>query len=245
MSELAEFGAIVLAAGKGTRMKSDLPKVLHPLLGRPMVTFVLDALAQLGIEKPVVIVGFHADQVKETLGNQYRYALQSEQKGSGHAVACSQSEAEGIAKNLLILCGDSPLFKLETMRSLMQTHLKTNAAITLTSANLDNPTGYGRILRNSSQEITGIVEEKDATENQKKVREVNGGLYAFNSEWLWKNIGKMKLNQKGEYCLTDLVGVAIEQGFCVSAVPAVEEELQGVNTPEHLQKAEQILKSRQ
>ncbi len=244
MNEREEFGAIVLAAGKGTRMNSELPKVLHPVLGRPMILYIMDALGKLGIDRPVVILGFGAEKVRAALGETPRYALQAEQLGSGHAVQCAREVAEGIAEHFLILCGDSPLFRLETMQALMESHRSTGAAITLTSAILDVPTGYGRIERNGAGEITGIVEERDASEEQKQIREVNGGLYAFESDWLWENLPQMRLNQKGEYCLTDLVGVAISQGRRVGAIQASPEEVEGVNTPAHLARAEEILRGR-
>ena len=169
------FQAIVLAAGKGTRMGSDLPKVLLPVCGRPVVTHILDALAGVGIPQPVVVIGYKAEMVKEALGSRVIYALQEEQRGSGHAVMCAR-DAAGDAENILVMCGDSPLFKVETISAVMEAHVREGAVIALASAVLDDPTGYGRILRSANGDVLGVAEEKIATGEQKAVREINGGL---------------------------------------------------------------------
>jgi len=241
------FQAIVLTAGKGTRMESarcGQPKALLPLRGRPMLAYVLDVLAEVGIAHPVVVVGRDSEKLmKKALGDACRYAIQEEQLGSGHAVMCARASAGG-SKNVLVMCGDSPLFRAETVRSLMEAHVRERATIALASAVLEDPSGYGRILRDPAGSVMGIVEEKPATDEQKGIKEVNGGCYAFDADWLWKNIESMHGNQAGEYCLTELVEIAITQGRKVVTVPAEPEEVAGINTPAQLEAAEAILKRR-
>jgi bifunctional UDP-N-acetylglucosamine pyrophosphorylase/glucosamine-1-phosphate N-acetyltransferase len=237
------FQAIILAAGKGTRMGSDLPKVLLSLAGRPVLAHVLDSLAQVGITRPVVVIGAGGELVKETLGDCCIYAVQEEQLGSGHAVMCAR-DAAGHAENILVMCGDSPLFRVETIRSVMEAHLRERATITLVSAVLEDSSGYGRILRGPGGEVSGIVEEKLAAEEQRAIKEINGGLYAFDAPWLWESIGLMRRNKAGEYCLTEMVDVALAQGRRVITVTASPDEVAGINTPEQLRAAERVLRRR-
>ena len=224
-------------------MGSSLPKVLLPLCGRPMLAYILDVLAEVGITHPVVVVGDGGEMVEQALGDQCMYALQEEQLGSGHAVLCAREVARD-SKNLLVMCGDSPLFRAETVRSLMEAHVRERATVTLVSAVLEDPRGYGRMLRTPTGDVAGIVEEKLATDAQKAVREINGGCYAFDAAWLWENLDSMHRNEAGEYCLTEMVDTAIAQGRKVIAVPASPDEVAGVNTPEQLRAAEAVLKRR-
>ncbi|MHB0998952.1 MAG: NTP transferase domain-containing protein [Armatimonadota bacterium] len=240
---ICKFQAIILAAGKGSRMGSDIPKVLIPICGRPMITIILDSLAELGIEKPVVVIGKNGQAIMDVLGDNCIYAFQDEQLGSGHAVKCAREEASD-AEHLVIMCGDSPLFKTATVDLLMKVHIRDQAAVTLVSAILDDPGGYGRIIRDSDGQICGVVEEKIADGEQKRIMEINGGCYAFDAEWLWANIDLMRKNEAGEYCLTEMVDIAVSQGKRVSAVSAGSDEVAGVNTPVQLAEAEEILKSR-
>ena len=235
-----EFQAVVLAAGKGKRMGSDLPKVLLPLCGRPIISHVLSLLAEVGIRRPVIVISREGDVIRETLGDDHSYVVQGEQLGSGHAVLCARDAAQG-AKNIIVMCGDSPLFRVETVRSLMREHVGRKAAITLASAVLDDPHGYGRILRDSDGEVSGIVEETLASEEQKSIEEINGGCYGFDAEWLWGNIGLMTKNEAGEYCLTEMVDIAIRQGRKVITVSSQPDEVAGINTPEQLLDAERML----
>ena len=239
----SDFQAIILAAGKGSRMKSDLPKVLLPLCGRPMLAYVLDVLSEVGIRHPIIVLGKGGDMVREALGDAYHYARQDEQLGSGHAVLCAREAALG-SDNILVMCGDSPLFLAETVRSLMETHVREAATVTLASAILDDPKGYGRILRTPTGDVTGIVEEKLATAQQKAIREINGGCYALDADWLWGNIESMHKNEAGEYCLTEMVDIAIAQGKKVITITAKPDEVAGVNTTEQLLSAEEIIRAR-
>jgi bifunctional UDP-N-acetylglucosamine pyrophosphorylase/glucosamine-1-phosphate N-acetyltransferase len=243
------YYAIVLAAGRGKRMRdeslpAEFPKVLRQVRGRALVDYVVEALRGAGVTDITLIVGFGADYVRSAMGDGFTYATQSEQLGSGHAVACAREELSGRSGTAIVMCGDSPLFTSETILRLKEHHDATGATITLVSAVLDDPTGYGRIVRDSSGRITGIAEQKCATEAEKSIREINGGALAFDSEWLWANIDQMQVNEAGEQNLTDLVRVAISQGRLVEAVDCMPEEVMGVNTPDDLANAERILSGR-
>lgn len=245
-----EFYAIILAAGKGKRMRdesapAEFPKVLRKACGRPMIAYVMEALSSSGIADINIIVGFGADYVKEALGDLHRYILQPEQLGSGHAVECARESLKDRSGHAIIMCGDSPLFTSKTLTTLKDHHVRTGAVITMVSAVLDDPTGYGRIKRGQNGEITGVVEEKCASGEEKSIKEINGGAYAFDSRWLWDNIGEMQQNEAGEKNLTDMVRVAVAQGLRVEAVAASPEEVFGANTPEDLLRVEEILRKRQ
>jgi bifunctional UDP-N-acetylglucosamine pyrophosphorylase / glucosamine-1-phosphate N-acetyltransferase len=247
---LPDFYAIVLAAGKGTRMQGEpvppgapkeFPKVLRPVLGRPMIYYALDALSGAGIDDITIVIGYGGEEVRRVLGPRFRYAVQSEQLGSGHAVASARELLRKHPGDAIITCGDSPLFTAESIQRLKEIHSESGAVITLASALIDDPTGYGRIIRDESGSIKGITEEKAASQLEKSVREINGGAYAFRGNWLWQNLDRIKKNEQGEYYLTDLVGMAIEDGLRVESVSCAPEETYGVNTPEQLKEAESVL----
>jgi len=245
-----EFYGLILAAGMGKRLRSapddDFPKVLREVNGRWMVSYVLDALQGAGTPDICVVVGVGAELVKLALGDTVQYALQPEALGSGHAAACAKELLEGKSQHVIVMCGDSPLFTAETVADLKREHLRRNAVITLVSAEVDDPTGYGRIVRPpEAGEITAIVEEKAASPEEKLIREINGGSYAFDSDWLWSNIGRIRVNDTGELYLTDMVRFAIDDGCVVASVRADADEILGVNTPEQLKQAEDILRARQ
>ena len=209
-----------------------------------MVSYVIDALTLAGIEDIVLVVGFGADEVKRQVGPGVGYVTQPEQKGSGHAVAFAKELFERYTEHLVIMCGDSPLFSAETVSRMMREHIQAGATVTLASAILDEPFGYGRILRDASGRIRGIVEEKCTMPEQREIKEVNGGAYIFDSRLLYENIDKMAVNDAGEYNLTDMVRGAVDQGRLVSAVECEPDELMGVNTPEQLAAGEKILSKR-
>jgi bifunctional UDP-N-acetylglucosamine pyrophosphorylase/glucosamine-1-phosphate N-acetyltransferase len=243
----ADSRGLILAAGKGTRFQTGepMPKVLRPVMGRPMVSYAIDALRAAGVDDITLVVGFRADDVKSALGGSFHYALQQEQKGSGHATSCAKEAFEGFEGSLVVMCGDSPLFLAKTVRRMLEEHARAGAAVTLAAAVLDEPFGYGRIVRDPSGRIAAIVEEKCATSRERAIREVNGGAYVFDAGWLFANIHLMARNEAGEYNLTDMVRVAVEQGRTASAVQCDPEELLGVNTPEQLSAVEEILRGRQ
>ena len=244
-----QAAGLILAAGKGARFPSEteapFPKVLRGVLGRPMVLWVLDALEGASIDDVTLVIGFGADEVRRALGERWEYVPQPEQKGSGHATACAKERFSGFAGTLVVMCGDSPLFASETIRRLVAAHERSGAAVTLVSALLSDPIGYGRIVRNSEGRIARIVEEKCAGSSERKIREVNGGAYAFGAEWLFANIDRMVRNEAGEYNLTDMVRVAVEQGMAVSSVECDPEELLGINNSQELAAVEAALRSRQ
>lgn len=241
-----DFYAIILAAGKGKRMRdeeapAEFPKVLRQASGRPLIAYVINALKSAGIDDINIIIGLGADYVRDALGSGYRYIMQHEQQGSGHAVYCGKETLGSKPGHAVIMCGDSPLFTPGTITSLKARHISSAAAVTLVSAVLLDPTGYGRIKRLPTGEISGVVEEKCATPEEKSIHEINGGAYAFDSAWLWENIEQIKRNEAGELNLTDMVRVAAAQNKKIEAVKVEPKEVMGVNTPADLQAVEEIL----
>ena len=255
MTDMQTASGLILAAGRGTRFRSEpgepMPKLLRPVLARPMVAYVIDTLAAAGVDRIVLVVGYRAQDVISALGDRFDYVLQEEQKGSGHAVRCAARLFQGFAGPLIVMCGDSPLFRPQTVREMVRVHEQTGAVAVLASAVLDDPTGYGRIVRDGNGLIVGVVEEKCASEREQAIKEVNGGAYVFDGSWLFANIDLMAENEAGEYNLTDMVRVAIEQGpstssgCTVDATPCHPSELLGINTPEQSRIVEDILRGRQ
>jgi len=244
-----ESYGIILAAGKGNRMRdeaapAEFPKVLRQANGRPLIGYVIDVLRGSGIRDISIVVGFGADYIRRTLGGGYRYILQTEQLGSGHAVACAREALGGRRGQAIVMCGDSPLLTVQTVSSLEDRQASTGAVVALVSAVLDDPAGYGRIKRAGDGGIMGVIEEACASDDEKAIREINGGAYAFDSAWLWANIGLIEPNRAGELNLTDLVRVAVAQGMRVESVPASPEEVMGVNTPAELARVEETLRRR-
>ncbi len=240
-----KLAAVVLAAGKGTRMKSKLPKVLHRVGGKQMVARVISATEEAGVEKVAVIIGFGGEKVREDLGEHYEYVLQEEQLGTGHAVRLAEDVLRD-AETVLVVCGDTPLLRAETLANLYQCHLDTKAAATILTTMMENPTGYGRIIRRESGEVSRIVEEKDANMEEKAVREINTGTYCFRGDLLWQMLGKINCqNAQGEYYLTDVIGLMTDAGEVVAAACCEDaDETLGVNSRQHLALAEKILQRR-
>ncbi|MCX8052413.1 MAG: NTP transferase domain-containing protein [Armatimonadetes bacterium] len=253
-----EVAGLILAAGKGTRFEIDhsypraegeekvrsIPKVLRPILGRPMISYVIDTLRAAGVNNITLVVGYLAQAVMNTLGDGLEYVIQKEQRGSGDAVRRAKNRFRGFEGALVVMCGDSPLFRSETVRAMIEEQRESRSAAVLATATLDDPTGYGRIVRDEAKRIVGIVEERCAAPEKLSIKEVNGGAYVFDSRWLFSNLNWMVPNQTGEYNLTDMVRIGIEQGRRVTDVKCDPEEILGVNTPEELSKAENILRNR-
>jgi len=236
---------IILAAGKGTRMVSDLPKPLHQLLGKPMISYVLDAAATLTDRPPVVIVGYGSEEIQATLGKRLRYVKQDDLLGTGHAVQQAETLLKGESDLILVLYGDMPLIRTETLNDLIETQRAQDGPLSILTLVEETPRGFGRILRNVNGEIQGIIEESDATAEQLEIKELNGGMYCIQAEWLWESLSKIPLSSKGEYYLTDLVGIAVQEGKSVASVQIVDsQELLGINTRVHLAEAGQVLRSR-
>ena len=239
--------ALVLAAGKGTRMRSDLAKVLFPLRGRPLIRFVLDAVAGAGFERTVVIVGHQAERVREAVaGPSMQFALQSEQLGTGHAVQCAAPLLAGFEGDVAVLAGDAPLIRSRTLGELMDRHRESGAAVTVLTARLPDPAGYGRIVRDASGGITAIVEDKDCTPAQRKIDEINSSIYAFRWPYLARALPHLRNeNRQGEYYLTDTVGMAFVEGLRVEGIVVGDHhEVAGINTPDQLADAERVLEER-
>jgi len=244
---LQNFATVILAAGKGTRMKSDLAKVLHSLNGRPMVHYVIDVALSLDSEKTVLIIGYQKDKVKEFC-IQYHifYAIQSEQLGTAHAVLQSEDILGTYAHDLLVLSGDVPLLTKSTLETLITTHQTSGAIATLLTVNLEDPSGYGRIIRDNEGNVRKIVEHKDAASDELKIKEINSGIYIFKTKPLFENLVQVRTdNVQGEYYLPDVVKMYVDHGEKVVAQLADNvEEIRGINTVEQLREAETILNIR-
>jgi UDP-N-acetylglucosamine diphosphorylase/glucosamine-1-phosphate N-acetyltransferase len=240
--------AIILAAGLGKRMHSDLPKVLHAAAGRPLVEHVLDAVRATGVERVVVVIGHQAERVRAALaGRTLEWAVQVPQLGTGHAVQQTASLFAGYDGDVLVLCGDTPLLRARTLRQLIDTHRRSRAAATVLTATMADPTGYGRIVRGAGDEVLRIVEERDASPTEKAVREVNSGLYAFAAPDLFTALGRVGAdNAQGEYYLTDTLEILRRAGKRVSAYRCPDaREVAGVNDPQQLREVETILAQRE
>jgi bifunctional UDP-N-acetylglucosamine pyrophosphorylase/glucosamine-1-phosphate N-acetyltransferase len=238
--------AIILAAGQGTRMKSKLYKVLHPVGGKPMVQHVIDQVKSLNIKEIVTIVGHGAEKVKTQLGDDSQYALQAEQLGTAHAVLQSEGMLAGKEGVTIVVCGDTPLIKAETMEALFKHHEETNAKATILTARAEDPTGYGRIIRNASGLVEKIVEHKDATEQERSINEINTGTYCFDNRLLFEAIHSVSNdNVQGEYYLPDVIEIMKSKGEIVSAyVTESFAETLGVNDRVALAEAESTMKRR-
>jgi len=238
--------AIILAAGQGTRMKSKLYKVLHPVCGKPMVQHVIDQVKSLDINEIVTIVGHGAEKVKDQLGEHSQYALQAEQLGTAHAVQQAGdmlADKEGVT---IVVCGDTPLIKAETMEALFKHHEETNAKATILTARAEDPTGYGRIVRNAEGFVEKIVEHKDANEQERSINEINTGTYCFDNKMLFEAIQNVSNdNVQGEYYLPDVIEILKNEGEIVSAyVTDNFAETLGVNDRVALAEAERTMKKR-
>lgn len=238
--------AIILAAGQGTRMKSKLYKVLHPVCGKPMVQHVIDQVKSLNIKEIVTIVGHGAEKVKAQLGSDSQYALQAEQLGTAHAVLQSEEMLGGKDGVTIVVCGDTPLIKAETMEALFKHHEETNAKATILTARAENPAGYGRIIRNAEGFVEKIVEHKDATEQERIINEINTGTYCFDNQLLFEAIHSVSNdNVQGEYYLPDVIEIMKTKGEIVSAyVTENFAETLGVNDRVALAEAERTMQKR-
>lgn len=238
--------AVILAAGQGTRMKSKLYKVLHSVCGKPMVQHVLEQVTSLNVKQIVTIVGHGAEKVQTELGNTTDFALQSEQLGTAHAVMQAEELLEGKKGTTIVICGDTPLIKAETMEALIKQHEEAGAKASVLTAYLQDPSGYGRIIRNDEGFVEKIVEHKDATETERKVTEINTGTYCFDNEALFAALKKVSNdNVQGEYYLPDVIEILKSEGEIVTAYQTDDfEETLGVNDRIALSQAEKIMRKR-
>jgi UDP-N-acetylglucosamine diphosphorylase/glucosamine-1-phosphate N-acetyltransferase len=234
------FSTIILAAGKGKRMKSDLAKVLHPLCGLPMLTYLVAAARAAGAEMIVVVIGHQAEQIRERFGGQgLIFAEQQEQLGTGHAVLQAAEAFRDHDGTIVILCGDVPLIQPETVRPLYDRHRTEGATVTVLTTIPEDPAGYGRVVKADDGRVVKIVEEKDAAPEEKKIREINTGIYCVESRFLFSAVaGLGNRNAQGEYYLTDIVEIACNNGLQASSSTAPDPvEVMGINTPEDLERA--------
>jgi len=239
------ISAVILAAGQGTRMRSSLPKVLHLLLGRPMAWYALEAARQVTGAMPVMVIGHGAEEVRQRLGEQAEYVLQEPQLGTGHAVMQAEPVLRGKSDLVLVTYADMPLVRAETLGRLVAVAGTQPGPISMLTVMAEDARGFGRILRQATGQVSGIVEEAQATAEQLKIQELNPGVYCFRSDWLWEALRRIPLSPKGEYYLTDLVGMAVAEGRAVQTLCVEDpEEMIGINTRIHLAEAEALLRQR-
>lgn len=249
MSESKHVDAILLAAGKGTRMGSDLPKVVHEVAGRPMIQWVVEACREAGVERVVLVVGYQAERVREAVSGfeGIEFVTQSEQLGTGHATQMAaplyKNEPQ---RDVFVLAGDGPLIRASTLKTLLDRHRSADASASLATAVIDDPTGYGRIERDADGQFLRIVEQKDASEEQLAIREVNPSYYCFRSDRLFDALSRVRNdNKQGEFYVTDVPGLLLEDGDTVEVIDAVPaEDILSINTPEQLAEVDRVLRAR-
>lgn len=241
----AELNAVILAAGQGTRMKSSLPKVLHPLAGLPLIEHCLRAVAGVTDRQPVMVVGHGAEQVRAVVGEKARCVLQQPQLGTAHALRMAEPLLADQPGLLLVTYGDMPLLTSATLQRLVDLQRANSGPISMLTVVMDDPHGFGRIVRGADGAVQAIVEEAQATPEILAIHELNVGVYCFDSTWLWRQLPNIPLSPKGEYYLTDIVAIAVGQGLKIEALTVADaEETLGINTRAHLAEAEAVLRRR-
>ena len=243
---MQQKNAIILAAGKGTRMKSKLYKVLHEVCGKSMVEHVLSQLEAAKIDNIVTVVGYGAESVENTIGPRSKFALQKQQLGTGHAVMQTEDLLGDIDGETLVVSGDTPLFTADTFNKLFEYHKQRKAAVTILTSVAPDPTGYGRIVRNDVGIVERIVEQKDASQKEREIHEINTGVYCFDNKKLFTALKKINNdNAQGEYYLTDVIAILKQQGEVVTAYKMADfDESMGVNNRVALAQANKIMRKR-
>lgn len=243
---MSELVAVILAAGKGTRMKSKLPKVLHKIGGKPMLQHVLDAADAAGAARKVVVVGHEAELVEAMVGEQAQMALQAEQLGTGHAVMQTEAVLKDFCGTVMIICGDTPLLEAAELKKFYEGHVASQAAATVLTAFMDDPAGYGRIIRDADGNVLGIVEEKDAVLEQKAIKEINTGIYCVEAPLLFEVLAILTCdNAQGEYYLTDVLAKLNAMGKKVGGVATADSDMiMGINSRRQLAEVENIMRQR-
>jgi UDP-N-acetylglucosamine diphosphorylase/glucosamine-1-phosphate N-acetyltransferase len=243
-----KVAVIILGAGLGTRMKSNKAKVLHEILNKPMVLYVVETAKKIAGNNVILVIGHQAEKVRRVVEERVDilFALQKEQLGTGHAVLCALPYIPNSVKDVIILCGDVPLLTEDTLVRFFEDHVKSRRDISLLAVEIENPTGYGRLLINEDRRLTGIVEESDATEEQKKLKLINTGIYCIKKEILFDSIKNIKSNNvKGEFYLTDIVEIGYRNKSVMGVMVGEDwKETVGVNTGQDLQTAENIMRNR-
>ena len=254
------YATVILAAGKGTRMRSTLPKMLHPLAGKPLLAHVLNSVEAIPTtssfaslsstvsgHRPIVVLGHEAEQVASVFGDRCLYAIQQEQLGTGHAVLAARSEVDELdplPDTVLVCYGDTPLVRSEILASVLVEHITRRATVTFLTAYTELPSDYGRVVRDAHGRVREIVEVKRATEEQMLIKEVNSGVYCFERGWLWSTLQALPRNAAGEYYLTDLIGIAGSQQRTIATVRGEFDETIGVNNRVQLAEAEHVVRRR-
>ncbi|MEI8131362.1 MAG: bifunctional UDP-N-acetylglucosamine diphosphorylase/glucosamine-1-phosphate N-acetyltransferase GlmU [Leptolinea sp.] len=245
MTDSPIISAIILAAGQGTRMKSNLPKVLHPLSGRPLIQYALEAVQGLTANPPVVVIGHGAEMVRLTVGSAARFVIQQPQLGTAHAVMAAEPILEQEADYVIVTYADMPLIRAETIKQLTEAELAFDGPITMLTGFAEDPRGFGRVERAPDGSVQAIVEEAVASAAQLAIHELNLGIYCFKAVWLWGALKRIKVSPKGEYYLTDVVAIAREDGLKAQAIVLNDfSEAIGINNRVHLAEAEALLKQR-
>lgn len=241
-----DLATVILAAGKGTRMKSKRPKVLHNVCGSTMLSYVIDAAAGAGVRKIIVVVGYGADMVAREVGVRAQVAYQAEQLGTAHALMQAGPFLSDFKGRLLVLCGDTPLIQSGTLLELIRNHRSAGSAATVLTAILEDPAGYGRVVRDNQGGVVKIVEQKDASSEEKGIREVNTGIYCFEAEGLFEDLSTLSPNNaQGEYYLTDIIEMNVRRGRRVGAVTIQNPlEIKGINDRVQLSEAERYMRGR-
>ena len=244
MSGSNSLAAVILAAGQGTRMKSDMAKVLHKLWGRSMIRYVVDAAGSTAPNRIILVVGHQAEAVmKEMGGEAVEFALQEERLGTGHAVLQAAPMLEGFSGTIMVLTGDTPLLRPETLAGLLETHRDSGASATVLTAVLEDAAGYGRIIKDKQGNFLKIVEHRDASDDEKKVNEINSGIFCFESDDLFSALASVgRENAQGEYYLTDVMSILRKKGRkTIVHLCADRQEVMGINDLDQLKEAERLM----
>lgn len=242
---MQDVAVVILAAGESTRMRSRIPKVLHPLAGRPMIEYSVQLAWNLTGQHPFVVVGHNGDDVRALLGEQAQYVEQAQRLGTGHAVLQTRPVLAGRSETVLVFYGDMPLLTLESMQRLLALHAASPGPLSMLTFQSPTPRGFGRIVRDSAGLVLAIVEEVDCDVEQLRLTELNPGLYCYHANWLWDNLDRIPRSPKGEYYLTDLVAIAVAQGQPIATLALDDAtEALGINTRVHLAEAEAALRQR-
>ena len=242
-----DLAVIILAAGQSTRMKSQLSKMLHPICGRPIIRYITDLVDAVLARRGVMVLGYQADRIQQELSDtKIEFAYQKERLGTAHAVSQTRDMLADFSGTVLILNGDTPLLTSQELTALIQLHHETQAECTILSSDIPDPFGYGRILRDETGRVLEIVEEKDASQEQRKIKEINAGIYCFNSRSLYDSLSKINnRNAKEEYYLTDSIAILRQEGKLVQALKAADyQAVLGINTRTHLAEATRIMRQR-
>jgi len=239
---------VILAAGLGKRMKSGKAKVLHEILGKPMIMYVVETANRIAGNNVVLVIGNQADKVRKMVSESAEviFALQKDQLGTGHAVSCALPYLPDNTQEVVVLCGDVPLLTFETVMRLIKDHVKAKRDISLLAVEIDNPKGYGRVLFDKNRNVSGIVEEADASAEQKRIKTINTGIYCIKKEFLFDSLQKVKSdNVQGEFYLTDIVKIGYREGKVVGVIIGGDcEETIGVNNRHDLMTVENIMRNR-